>query len=170
LFKKIRQVADQHGIKHIAEGSNLDDNGDYRPGQQAIREMGILSPLRDAGMTKEDIRQLSQELSLPTWNKQSFACLSSRFPYGETITKERLQMIDAAEQFLLDNGFRQVRVRVHKDVARIETDDDGFNLFQQKELRQQVVQHFKKIGFLFVALDLSGYHTGSMNVSLGIIH
>ena len=168
LLGKIRAVADTHGIAHIAEGSNADDDGDYRPGMQAVREFNVLSPLRQVGLTKNEIRQLSQELGLPTWNKQSFACLSSRFPYGETITKERLQRIDLAEQFLLDNGFRQVRVRFHGNMARIETDEDGFQRLSDWELRRRIHSQFKAIGFDYVAMDLLGYRTGSMNETLAI--
>ncbi|MCL2004752.1 MAG: ATP-dependent sacrificial sulfur transferase LarE [Planctomycetaceae bacterium] len=168
LLGKIRAVADARGIAHIAEGSNADDVGDYRPGLQAVQECKVLSPLRQAGLTKNEIRQLSKEQGLPTWNKQSFACLSSRFPYGETITRERLRRIDLAEQFLLDNGFRQVRVRFHGNLARIETDEDGFQQLADRELRSLIYAEFKTIGFDYVALDLLGYRTGSMNETLTI--
>ncbi|MDR1269695.1 MAG: ATP-dependent sacrificial sulfur transferase LarE [Planctomycetaceae bacterium] len=170
LFTKIRNIADSYEIRHIAEGSNADDEGDYRPGLQAVSELGILSPLRHAKLTKNDIRQLSAEQGLPTWNKQSFACLSSRFPYGENITKERLTMIDQAEQFLLDSGFRQVRVRFHGNLARIETDDDGFQKLLEKKLRETIHKQFKKIGFVYVSIDILGYRTGSMNEPLKIIN
>jgi len=167
LLGKVRAFADSRGISHIAEGSNADDDGDYRPGLQAVRECQVLSPLRQAGLTKNEIRQLSKELGLPTWNKQSFACLSSRFPYGETITRERLRQIDLAEQFLLDNGFRQVRVRFHGNLARIETDEDGFrHLSDDAGLRHRIYAQFKTIGFDYVAMDLLGYRTGSMNETL----
>ncbi|MDR2115256.1 MAG: ATP-dependent sacrificial sulfur transferase LarE [Planctomycetaceae bacterium] len=169
LFTKIRNIADSYDIRYIAEGSNADDEGDYRPGFQAISELGILSPLRYAKLTKNDIRQLSAEQGLPTWNKQSFACLSSRFPYGEDITKERLTMIDQAEQFLLDSGFRQVRVRFHGNLARIETDDNGFQKLSDKKLREIIYNRFKEIGFIYVSIDILGYRTGSMNEPLKII-
>ncbi|MDR2705033.1 MAG: ATP-dependent sacrificial sulfur transferase LarE [Planctomycetaceae bacterium] len=170
LFTKIRNIAGSYGIRNIAEGSNADDEGDYRPGLQAVSELGVLSPLRHAKLTKNDIRQLSAEQGLPTWNKQSFACLSSRFPYGEDITKERLTMIDHAEQFLLDNGFRQVRVRFHGNLARIETDDDGFQKLFDKKLRETIYKRFKEIGFVYIAIDILGYRTGSMNEPLKIIN
>ncbi|MDR1962299.1 MAG: ATP-dependent sacrificial sulfur transferase LarE [Planctomycetaceae bacterium] len=170
LFTKIRDIADSRGIRHIAEGSNADDEGDYRPGLQAVAELGILSPLRHANLTKNDIRQLSAELGLPTWNKQSFACLSSRFPYGEKITKERLAKIDQAEQFLLDSGFRQVRVRFHDNLARIETDEDGFQKLFDKKLRETIYKRFKEIGFVYVSIDILGYRTGSMNEMLKIVN
>ena len=166
VFSRIRQTAEERGIPHVAEGSNADDCNDYRPGLQAIAELGILSPLREAGLTKQEIRQLSQELGLPTWNKQSFACLASRIPYGEEITKERLSMIAAAEQYLLDAGFRQVRVRLHGNLARIETDEEGMQRLWDKTLREQTYCRFKELGFAYIAVDLLGYRTGSMNETL----
>jgi len=168
LFSQIRRIADERGIPHVAEGSNADDSNDYRPGMQAIAELGMLSPLRSAGLTKEEIRQLSHEFGLPTWNKPSLACLASRFPYGEKITKERLAMIDAAEQFLLDSGFRQVRVRIHGNLARIEMDEEGFSRLASKNLREDIHRRFKELGFIYVAIDLQGYRTGSMNETLTI--
>jgi uncharacterized protein len=166
LFSKIRDIAAQKQLAYVVEGSNTDDNGDYRPGLLAVSELGIKSPLRFAELSKDDIRELSRELGLPTWNKQSFACLSSRFPYGENITQERLSMIDQAEQFLLDLGFYQVRVRYHGNLARIETDEAGFDTLLRKEIRHQIHDKFKKIGFTYIALDLKGYRTGSMNETL----
>lgn len=166
LFIKIWAVAREQDISHVAEGSNVDDNGDYRPGLVAVREQGVESPLRQAGLTKQEIRVLSKELGLSTWNKQSFACLSSRFPYGETITAERLAAIDKAEQILLDAGFHQVRVRYHDNLARIETDNNGFMLLEKGELREKIYNEFKQIGFTYVALDLLGYRTGSMNETI----
>jgi uncharacterized protein len=166
LFHKIWAVAREHGIENVAEGSNMDDNGDYRPGLVAVAEQGVKSPLRNAELTKKEIRELSKELGLPTWNKQSFACLSSRFPYGETITPERLSMIDRAEQLLLDMGLNQVRVRHHGNLARIETDEAGFHMLMDKEQREKITGEFKKFGFTYVSLDLLGYRTGSMNETL----
>ena len=166
LFTKIWAVAKEQGISHVAEGSNTDDNKDYRPGHIAIEEQNIKSPLRYAKLSKEEIRSLSKEMGLPTWNKQSFACLSSRFPYGETITADRLSMIDKAEQFLLDIGFRQVRVRYHGNLARIETDQEGFRLLEDCKLREKIYNEFKKIGFAYVASDLLGYRMGSMNETI----
>ncbi|MCL2043988.1 MAG: ATP-dependent sacrificial sulfur transferase LarE [Treponema sp.] len=166
VFTKIGAVAREQGITYVAEGSNTDDDGDYRPGLTAVKEQGVKSPLRHAGLGKQEIRELSKELGLPTWNKQSFACLSSRFPYGETITAERLSMIDRAEQLLLDMGFRQVRVRFHDNLARIETDSDGFILLENQETREKIYREFKLIGFSYTALDLLGYRTGSMNETI----
>jgi uncharacterized protein len=166
LFTKIWAIAREQGMEHVAEGSNIDDDGDYRPGLIAVKEQGVTSPLRYAGLTKQEIRELSQKLGLPTWNKQSFACLSSRFPYGERITAERLSMIDRAEQLLLDAGFRQVRVRFHGNLARIETDEAGFGLFADAALRKRIHDALREIGFTYVSLDLLGYRTGSMNETI----
>lgn len=163
LFTKISEVAKKEGIIHIADGSNTDDLGDYRPGMLALSELGIVSPLREAEMSKEDIRQLSKEMNLPTWNKQPFACLASRFPYGQEITREKLAMIDKAEQFLLDMGLKQVRVRNHGDVARIEVSKEERSRFFDDKLMDEVYSKLKEIGFKYVALDLRGYRTGSMN-------
>ena len=166
LFSRIRRIAEEHGISHVADGSNADDVRDYRPGMQAIAELGILSPLREAGLTKHEIRQLSRERGMSTWNKQSFACLASRIPYGEEITKEHLSKIDMAEQCLLDAGFRQVRVRFHGNLARIETDEEGLQWLLTKSIREEIHYRFKEIGFIYVSVDLMGYRTGSMNEML----
>lgn len=163
LFEKIIKIAEDEGIAVILEGSNLDDNGDYRPGLQAVAELGIKSPLRAIGFTKEDIRVLSGNLGLPTWNKQSFACLSSRFVYGETISREKLGMVDKAEQLLLDLGFRQVRVRIHGTMARIEIMPEEFEKLISGEIRSQITETFRNLGFTYVTMDLTGYRTGSMN-------
>lgn len=144
----------------------MDDNGDYRPGLQAAAELDIKSPLRYAGMTKEDIRRLSRELGLATWNKQSFACLSSRFVYGEDITREKLSMVDRAEQLLLDMGFHQIRVRIHDKIARIEILPEEFEKLLQPEIREKVISEFRSCGFSYVTMDLQGYRTGSMNETL----
>ncbi|MGE4490727.1 MAG: ATP-dependent sacrificial sulfur transferase LarE [Kiritimatiellales bacterium] len=163
LFQKIRHIADENGISEVVEGSNLEDNGDYRPGLTAVAELGIRSPLRFAGMTKDDIRMLSKEAGLPTWNKQSFACLSSRFPYGEDITKEKLSMVERAEQLLLDLGFRQVRVRIHGLMARVEILPADFTKITEPDIRGNVTKGLHSYGFTYVSLDLDGYRTGSMN-------
>ena len=168
LFTKIRGIAESRGIPYIAEGSNLDDNGDYRPGLIAVAELEIKSPLRESKMTKEDIRALSWELGLSTWDKQSFACLSSRFVYGETITEEKLSMVDQAEQRLLDLGFRQVRVRVHGNMARIEIERGQFAEIIKPEIAGPLERYFRELGFLYVTLDLGGYQMGSMNKTLNI--
>lgn len=161
LFEKIKNIAKEYHIKNIIEGSNLDDMGDYRPGLQAIAELDIKSPLRKVGFSKEEIRILSKELGLPTWNKQSFACLSSRFVYGEEITEEKLLMVDQAEQLLLDKGFHQVRVRIHDRMARIEIRPSEFQKLMDDRI--DIVKQFKLIGFTYITLDLIGYRLGSMN-------
>ena len=168
LFTKISEVAKERGFRAVAEASNSDDNGDYRPGLIAVKELGVYSPLRQVGLTKSEIRRLSKEHGLPTWNKPSFACLSSRFPYGESITPKRLRMIDQAEQYLLDLGIWQVRVRIHDNLARIEVDEEGFKIFSDPQLRRQISDEFKRIGFTYVSLDLIGYRTGSMNETLTV--
>jgi uncharacterized protein len=153
-------------MKEVVEGSNLDDNGDYRPGLQAVAELGVKSPLREIGFSKEQIRILSNYLGLPTWDKQSFACLSSRFPYGEEITEKKLSMVDKSEQLLLDLGFHQLRVRIHGNMARIELDPAEFDKFMQEDVRTKVYDKLKEFGFTYVTLDLKGYRTGSMNETL----
>ena len=166
LFEKIGQIAEKEGLAAIAEGSNLDDNGDYRPGLQAVAELGIKSPLRACNLDKQDIRVLSKMLGLPTWEKQSFACLSSRFVYGETISKEKLSMVDQAEQLLLDLGFHQVRVRIHGSIARIEILPAEFERILQEDNREKIYTTLKELGFSYVTLELLGYRTGSMNETL----
>jgi pyridinium-3,5-biscarboxylic acid mononucleotide sulfurtransferase len=163
LFTKILDVARQSGLKYVADGSNIDDLGDYRPGMKAVMELGIVCPLKEAGMGKNDIRILSKEMNLPTWDKPAFACLSSRFPYGQKITKEKLEVIDKMEQFLMDLGFRQVRVRHHGDIARIEVSADERPKFFDTDLMDRIHEKFGQFGFVYVALDLKGYRTGSMN-------
>ena len=164
LFEKIGNIAKENNIKYVAEGSNMDDNGDYRPGLVAVKELGVSSPLRAAELNKQEIRELSKELGLSTWNKQSFACLSSRFVYGEEITRDKLSMVDKAEQLLLDLGFHQLRVRIHGTLARIEVLPD--ELQKVLENRNQIVKAFKEYGFTYVTMDLQGYRMGSMNETL----
>ncbi len=166
LFEKIQKIADENGLAAVAEGSNMDDNGDYRPGLIAVKELGVKSPLRYAELSKAEIRELSKELGLPTWDKQSFACLSSRFVYGETINEEKLGMVDKAEQLLLDMGFHQIRVRIHDKLARIEIMPDEFPKLMEKENRTKIYAYLKVLGFTYVTLDLGGYRTGSMNETL----
>lgn len=166
LFEQMIRVAGQQGIATVVEGSNLDDNRDYRPGLTAIAELGVRSPLRDAGLGKREIRELSRQLGLPTWDKPSFACLASRFVYGERITEEKLSMVGRAEEMLMDLGFRQVRVRIHGDLARIEVAPEEIGRFLDEGIRTRAADFCKDIGFSYVSLDLSGYRTGSMNAVL----
>lgn len=166
LFEKIWQIAKENGMNAVAEGSNMDDNGDYRPGLIAVKELGVSSPLRQAELYKEEIRELSKEMGLPTWDKQSFACLSSRFVYGETISEEKLGMVDQAEQLLLDMGFHQIRVRIHGNIARIEVLPEEIARLVEEENRTRIAKQLKEYGFDYVTLDLLGYRTGSMNETL----
>ena len=168
LMTHLREVARAQGVKHVVEGSNMDDVGDYRPGLRAIEEQEIKSPLRHAQLTKAEIRQISKELGLSTWDKPSFACLASRIPYGDKITEERLRMIEHAEQFLLAMGLKQVRVRLHGTLARIETDSDGMERLMKADARASVYKALKAYGFSYVSLDLMGYRTGSMNEVMAV--
>jgi uncharacterized protein len=168
IFSKMKEIADKMGMKEVIEGSNIDDLGDYRPGLAAIEELGIKSPLRYAGLAKNEIRELSKDLGLETWDKQSFACLASRIPYGQRITEEKLKMVDEAEQLLLSMGFRQVRVRHHENLARIEINESQFPLIMKKETRELIYNRCREIGFIYVSIDLLGYRTGSMNETLDV--
>jgi len=163
LFGILKEEARTLGIAEVADGSNCDDLGDYRPGKEAAKELGIRSPLIEAGMTKDDIRELSRALDLPTWDKPSFACLSSRFPYGTSITSSRVEQVGRCEDFLREKGIRQFRVRYHDNVARIEVAPKELESFTREPFRSQLVDVFKKSGFQYVSLDLEGYRSGSMN-------
>ncbi|MDF2504774.1 MULTISPECIES: ATP-dependent sacrificial sulfur transferase LarE [Clostridium] len=163
LFTKIGEIAKENNLDEVLDGSNLDDTRDYRPGMEAAKELQVISPLKEAKLSKKDIRELSKVMGLKTWNKPSFACLSSRVPYGSEITINKLKMIEDSEQFLLDLGFRQVRVRHHGDIARIEISPEEREKFFDLGLMDKVADKLKKIGFKYVTLDLFGYRTGSMN-------
>lgn len=166
LFSRLKQTAADEGTAFVSEGSNLDDLGDYRPGLKALAELGIRSPLREAGLTKTDIRALSQEAGLPTWSKPSFACLASRFVYGETITKEKLAMVEAAEEYLISLGFHQLRVRIHGNMARIELEPDAMKRVFKDNMAEQIDHKLRELGFSYVSLDLRGYRMGSMNAGI----
>jgi uncharacterized protein len=161
LFRILRQVADEEGLPYIADGSHADDLGDYRPGMRAGQEWGVRSPLLEAGLTKLDIRALARWLGLPIWDKPSFACLSSRFPYGTVITRELLQKVDRAERFLRELGFRQVRARHHDTILRIEVPPEDFS--RLLEHASAIVQHMRALGYTYITLDLEGYRSGKMN-------
>jgi len=163
LFQGIWNLAKAQGIASVIEGSNMDDLGDYRPGLQAVAELGIKSPLREVGLYKKEIRALSKRYGLSVWDKPSYACLASRFAYGEKITAERLSMVEKAEQFLMKSGLQQMRVRIHGTLARIEIPVADFDCIMQTELRKQIVLKLKEYGFDYVTFDLQGYRTGSMN-------
>ena len=163
LSKNLLNIAKQKSISHVAYAANLDDLSDYRPGMDAAREMGIIAPLVDAHLSKEEIRFLSKEMGLPTWDKPAMACLASRIPYGEPITTKKLKMVEEAEDFLADQGFRQYRVRHHGSVARIEVAGSEIKKVTGPELRKNIVEKFRQIGFYHIAVDLEGYFSGSMN-------
>lgn len=166
LFTEIQKIASEHNMNYTVEGSNMDDRGDYRPGLIAIQELNVKSPLYEAGFYKEEIRRLSREMGLPTWEKPSFACLASRFVYGEDITEEKLKMVELAEELLFEQGFYQARVRIHDKMARIEVMPEQFEMLVRRDIREEIVSKFKDYGFTYVSMDLTGYRTGSMNETL----
>ena len=166
LFEICRAKADELELSYVLDGTNIDDRSDYRPGKTAAIEKKVKSPLEDAELTKVEIRFLSKELGLPTWEKPNLACLSSRFPYGTKITEERLQVIAKTEAYLKELGFTQLRVRYHEKTARIEIPGEDLLKITKKDVRELVVKKFKEAGFTYVTLDLEGYRTGSMNEAL----
>lgn len=166
VFTSIKQGAKSLEINYVLDGSNVDDLGDYRPGMKAIEELEVKSPLKEAGLTKDDIRALSKKLGLPTWDKPAFACLITRIPYHKEITKDKLKMIENAEDYLSSIGFKQYRVRHHGDMARIEVSRDERNKFFNMELMDKISGKLKEIGFTYVTMDLEGYSQGKMNVNL----
>ena len=163
LFAICRKKADEMGIKFVLDGTNSDDSGDFRPGRLAALEKEVRSPLLEAALAKEEIRILSKRLGLASWDKPNLACLSSRFPYGTPITEEALLRIKAAEEFLREKGFRQLRVRYHGHIAKIEVTEESLKAFMDDELRRSVTKKLKDIGFTYVTLDLEGYRAGAMN-------
>lgn len=163
LFKKLSELAKTENIHFVVEGSTLDDDKDHRPGSQAVKELGIRSPLKEVGFTKSEVRELSKALGLPTWDKPSFACLASRFPYGEEITAKALEMVAEAEDYLFGLGFKQVRVRHYGSLARIEILKEEMTRFIKGSLREEVVSHLRDVGYKYVTLDLQGFRSGSMN-------
>jgi len=166
LFLKLKSIARKGGYRFTVEGSNRDDEKDFRPGLKALKELGIRSPLREAGLNKEEIRQLSKKLGLSTFDKPSFACLASRFPYGQSINLKKLRMVDRAEAYLHTLSFKQARVRHHGSIARIEVAPEDIDKFQDHKVRQTVIKRLKKLGFTYITLDLQGYRSGSMNEQL----
>jgi uncharacterized protein len=167
LFKELLELAREETLPSVVEGSTLDDDQDHRPGKMAIQELGIRSPLKETGFTKAEVRELSRALGLSTWDKPSFACLASRFPYGEEITEEGLKRVDRAEDFLFGLGFKQVRVRHYGHLARIEILKEEMARLMDGSLRATVVDHLKGMGFRYITLDLEGFRSGSMNEVLG---
>jgi pyridinium-3,5-biscarboxylic acid mononucleotide sulfurtransferase len=166
-FAMLKEMARDKGFAVVVDGTNYDDSADYRPGLKASQELGIRSPLSEAGLTKAQIRELSHRLGLPTWDKPAFACLASRIPYGDEITDQKLRQIDEGEIFLRDLGIcRQVRVRHHGSVARLEVPPEAIGEFMVAAVRRRIADHFKQLGFQFVALDMDGYVMGSLNRAL----
>jgi len=163
LFAELINIARKNNLKHVLDGTNLDDMDDFRPGMKAAHEFGIRSPLKEAAFTKEDIRSLSKHLGLPIWDKPSLPCLASRFPYGMKITEENLVKVDQAETFLKMLDLTQVRVRHHNKIARIEVPQKDIPRFFEEKLRSQILSYLKKLGYSYVTVDLQGYRTGSMN-------
>ncbi len=163
IFSHLVKLAGEYGIRYVIDGTNYDDRSDYRPGAKAVKELGIRSPLKEAGLTKLEIRQHSKKLGLQTWNKPSLACLASRIPYGSSITEGKLKMVDSAERFLRGLGFRNVRVRHHDDIARIEVPDDELDKLLESKVRSKINKHLKKLGYKYITADIEGYRTGSMN-------
>ena len=168
LFDELEVIAEREGIAHIVYGANMDDLGDHRPGAVAARERGVRAPLQEAGLDKADIRAAAQRLGVPNWDKPAMACLSSRVPYGTAIDAGVLEQIWRGERFLRDLGFRQLRVRHHGDIARIEVPLDDLPRLIEPENREAVERHFTAIGYLYVAVDLAGFRSGSMNAKLPV--
>ncbi len=166
LFQRIRAWADAHGVRWICDGTNADDSGDWRPGSQAASERGVRSPLAENGLTKDEIRMLSRMLGLPSWDKPSIACLGSRFPYGDRITLEAIRQVDRAEDLIRSLGFRQVRIRHHGDIARIEVEAADIERLAAPGIREKVVEGLRELGYRFVTVDLAGYRTGSLNTGI----
>lgn len=163
LFGKLNRLAEERGFKFVADASNHDDRKDYRPGSRAKEERGVVSPLQEAGMTKDEIRRLSRKLNLDTWNLPAMACLSSRIPYGERIRKSTLERIEKAESFIRRSRIKQVRVRYHKDIARIEVEKKDIKRFLNQKFCDRIIKKLKSLGFRYIVLDIEGYRTGSLN-------
>jgi uncharacterized protein len=168
LFGRLAPIAEREGIGTLVYGANMDDLGDHRPGMKSAAERGVRAPLIEAELTKREIRELSRQLGLPTWDKPSFACLSSRFQYGDRITAEKLRQVDAAESFVRSLGFRQFRVRHHDRLARLEIPLDEIPRLWEDGRHQAIVTRFRELGYLYVAVDLGGFQSGSANLLLGL--
>ncbi len=166
LFTKLKEMASEENIQYILDGTNADDVHDWRPGMKAIRELGIISPLRNVGLTKKEIRELSFSLGLKTWDKPATPCLASRFPYGERITSEALERVNRAERFIKGFGIRELRVREHEKIARLEMPAKDFMLLMDKGVRTEIVNFLKSLGYIYITLDLQGLRSGSLNEML----
>lgn len=163
ILTQIKKSIEPYNIKYILEGSHADDDENDRPGFRAVKEHGVKSPLKDAGFTKSQIRELSKELGIPTWNKQASPCLATRFVYGETITEEKLGIVEKAERLLKDLGFSEIRVRIHGKIARIEINPNEFSKITEPEISRKIYGEFKRYGFTYATLDLRGFRSGSMS-------
>ena len=168
LFTKLAPIAEREGCRALVYGANMDDRGDHRPGMKAAQERGVRAPLIEAELWKDEIRALSRELGLPTWDKPSFACLSSRFQYGDRITPEKLRQVDAAEAFVRSLGFRQLRVRHHDRLARLEIDQAELPRLWEGDRREAIVKRLRELGYIYVTVDLAGFQSGSANLLLGL--
>lgn len=166
LFSKLVELAKQYELNYVVDGSNYDDLRDFRPGMKAAAQFGVRSPLKEAILTKEEIRTLSKEMNLPTWDKPPQPCLSTRFPYGAKITREKLSRVELAEEFLAGFGVKQLRVRVHDDIARIEVPREDMSIFLDEDKSKEIVDKFKALGYTYITLDIQGYRMGSMNEPL----
>ncbi|HEY5576485.1 MAG TPA: ATP-dependent sacrificial sulfur transferase LarE [Clostridiaceae bacterium] len=166
VFSMVKNFAHDNGFKYVVDGTNADDVNEYRPGLRALKELGIKSPLLENGLAKNEIRELSKELDLPTWDKPSYACLLSRIPYGTELREEDFEKIEKSERFMMDNGFRAVRVRCHGDLARIEVPKENMEELFALDLMDKISTKFKEYGFKYVSLDMQGYTTGSLNISI----
>jgi len=166
LFQQLRNIASAEGLDCIADGSNYDDLGDYRPGRKALAELGIRSPLCEVELTKEEVRRLSKKRGLPTWDKPASPCLASRIPYGTPVTRDTLRRIADGERYLRNLGIRECRLRHHKNIARIEVNGKGMSLLLNSQIRQDLVKQIKALGYTYVTLDLGGYRSGSLNEEL----
>jgi uncharacterized protein len=166
LFTQLAPVAEREGCRALVYGANVDDLGDHRPGMQSARQRGVRAPMIEAGLTKAEIRELSRALGLPTWDKPSFACLSSRFQYGDRITADKLRQIDAAEAFMKELGFRQFRVRHHDRLARIELAHDELARLWDEDRHTRIVTRFRELGYVYITIDLAGFQSGSANLLL----
>lgn len=163
IFRNIIKKAGEKGFDRVVDGTNADDEGDYRPGMKALAELKVASPLKESGLTKAEIRSISKDMDLATWDKPSLACLASRIPYHEEITEQKLRAVEAAEKYLFDKGFRQLRVRCHGNLARIELSPDELDKLFDAAIMRDIDTELKKLGFKYAALDLLGYRTGSLN-------
>ena len=168
LFTTLAPIAEREGFRHVVYGANMDDLGDHRPGMDSARQRGVRAPLIEAELGKAEIRELSRARGLPTWDKPSFACLSSRFQYGDRITAEKLRLVDAAEEYLRSLGFRQFRVRHHDRLARLEIPFEEMGRLWEEGRREAIVARFRELGYLYVALDLAGFQSGSGNLLLNL--